>query len=81
MIINIIKILQEEYSNLIGLKITMNILYENSEKKEENNGNIIIYKIDEKVINDIIKKNNKFNIGNIIEESSEIKENDKCLIF
>ena len=74
--------------NIIGrifkfnrIKNTMNILYENSEKKEENNGNIIIYKIDEKVINDIIKKNNKFNIGNIIEENSEIKENDKCLIF
>jgi hypothetical protein len=74
--------------NIIGrifkfnrIKNTMNILYENSEKKEENNGNIIIYKIDEKVINEIIKKNNKFNIGNIIEENSEIKENDKCLIF
>ena len=74
--------------NIIGrifkfnrIKNTMNILFENSEKKEENNGNIIIYKIDEKVINEIIKKNNKFNIGNIIEENSEIKENDKCLIF
>ena len=58
--------------------------YENSEKKEENEGNIIIYDINEKILNDIIKKNNKNNLGSRNEQSKEnidAKNNDKCIIF
>ena len=62
----------------------MKYLYDNSEKKEENEGKIIIYNINEKVLNDIIKKNNRNNLGSKSEENKEkvdIINNDECIIF
>ena len=53
-------------------------------KKEENEGKIIIYNINEKVLNDIIKKNNRNNLGSKSEENKEkvdIINNDECIIF
>ena len=58
--------------------------YDTSEKKEENEGKIIIYDINEKILNDIVKKNNKNNLGSRSEENKEnisIKKNDECIIL
>ena len=66
------------------IKNTLKEIYQNSEKNEENEGNIVIYNVNEKILNDLVKKNNKNNLGSKSEPSKEIinaKGNEECLIF
>ena len=66
------------------IKNTLKEIYQNSEKKEDNEGNIIVYNINEKMLNDLVKKNNKNNLGSKSEINKEVinvKESEECLIF
>ena len=62
---------------------TMKYFWENCEKKEENEGNIVLYSINEEMLDNIVKKNNKNYLGNTSDDNKEnlsMKE-DECLIF
>ena len=62
---------------------SMKDFLDNSEKKEENEGKIILYNIKEEFLDDVIKKNNRNYLGSIYAEKMEkitIKD-DECLIF
>ena len=62
---------------------SMKDFLDNSEKKEENEGKIIIYNIKEEFLEDVVKKNNRNYLGSIYAEKLgkiSIKD-DECLIF